>query len=81
MKEKHKDLTYIAQQFFPELSNELTIRVLEKGNINASFLFDHHDQTYLLQRINQDVFPKAELILQNIQRVYEHLLKQIRNWL
>jgi aminoglycoside phosphotransferase (APT) family kinase protein len=75
MKEKHKDLTYIAQQFFPELSNELTIRVLEKGNINASFLFDHHAQTYLLQRINQDVFPKTELILQNIQRVYEHLLK------
>jgi aminoglycoside phosphotransferase (APT) family kinase protein len=75
MKEKHNNLISIAQQFFPELSDKLDIRAFGKGNINASFLFDHHDQTYLLQRINPEVFPKAELIIQNIQTVYEHLLK------
>ncbi len=72
---QHNDLIFIAQQFFPELPNDSNIQVFGKGNINLSFLLDFKAQTFLLQRINPEVFPNADLIHQNIQKVYDHLSK------
>lgn len=75
MKEKHTNLISIAQQFFPELSNDHDIRSFGKGNINLSYRLDFKEQTFLLQKINPEVFPKADLIIHNIQAVYHHLLQ------
>lgn len=44
------------------------------GHINASYLIAIHDRpAYLLQRINDHVFPRPELVASNVERVVDHV--------
>lgn len=65
----------VAQQFFPELPKDHLLRPFGKGNINLSYYFERGEKGYLLQKINPDVFPSADLIIENIRIVREHLLQ------
>lgn len=64
------------RQFFPNPSDDLNLRPLGKGNINTSFIFHQSGKGYLLQKINPLVFPKPEWVIDNIQTVYNHFLKE-----
>lgn len=68
------DLTYITQQFFPELNP-----VVEKyghGHIHDTFLVSDAgfpDKTYLLQEINTRVFRNPQQLMENLFAVCRHL--------
>ncbi len=72
--EKYQSNAYQALcQFFPNSCYTIQIQPLGKGNINASFVFHHAGQTFLLQKINPFVFPHPEQVIENIQIVFRHL--------
>ena len=53
------------------------------GHINDSYVLTCRRQAetirYLLQRINDAVFPKPAEVMENIQRVTEHIAKQLQS--
>ena len=49
------------------------------GHINDTYLLSCGDGSqFVLQRINQNVFPDPHAVMDNIQRVTHHLRKRIR---
>lgn len=48
------------------------------GHINDTFRVDFKDNLYILQRINDDVFKKPNELMDNVERVTEHLKKKIK---
>lgn len=49
------------------------------GHINDTYLLRAHDGSkFILQRINKNVFPNPQAVLDNVQRVTHHLRKRIR---
>lgn len=74
------DLHHVAQQF---LSNEQcdSIAPYGKGHINDTFIVEtcenNTTRTYVLQRINTDVFTAPDIMMDNIVRVTTHIRKKI----
>ena len=71
-------LNEIAQQFAQ--GNEVdAIAPLGNGNINSTYLvttqLDASPLRFVLQRVNAQVFPKPELVIQNMAALCEHLRK------
>lgn len=68
------DLYAIAQQFQPE-HKILTVTPLGSGNINHTFQVccgETGRDRFILQRINQQVFPNPPAIMQNLQVLCRH---------
>ena len=67
------DAETIARRFVPP-GESASVVPFVGGHINASYLIALDDQPrYLLQRINEHVFPRPELVAANVERVVEHV--------
>ena len=53
-----------------------TVTVLGCGNINDTYLVQSVSQTFVLQRINSDVFPEPLRVIDNFQKVSDHLIRK-----
>jgi len=58
---------------FCENVDETKVRPLGFGNINDTYLVESSEGLFVLQKINRDVFPKPESIIQNFATVTAHL--------
>ena len=65
----------IAEQFAQQ-QTILGIESLGNGLINDTFLVSTSGQSFVLQRINQQVFPAPEQVMENLQQLSQHLAKQ-----
>ena len=64
----------IAQCFLSDVSEENTeISIVESGLINNTFKLKIINQTYIMQRMNLNVFKNPKIIHDNYSKVYEHL--------
>lgn len=68
-------LRTIAEQF-AQHQTILDIAPLGNGLINDTFLVNTNRQSFVLQRINQQVFPAPEQVMANLQQLSQHLAKQ-----
>ncbi len=50
-----------------------TISRLGEGNINDTFLICNKDRNFILQRINGDVFPNPDILIENLRQLSAHL--------
>lgn len=66
-------LLTIAQQFSPVI---IDIAPLGNGLINDTFLVTAADFSFVLQRINAQVFPEPEQIMSNLQQLNQHLAQK-----
>ena len=58
--------------------NILTVRPCGSGHINRTWrVVTDRDVHYLFQRVNTDVFPDIDGLMQNISRVTEHICKKM----
>lgn len=46
---------------------------LGKGNINATYLVEQHDTSFVLQKISAEVFPDPQGIAENFKKVSDHI--------
>jgi Ser/Thr protein kinase RdoA (MazF antagonist) len=63
-----------AAQFNPAVTHASP---LGNGLINDSYLVSTKTASFVLQRINSQVFPEPELIMENLQTLKDHLEKKI----
>lgn len=64
----------IAQCFLSNVSEDNTeISIIESGLINNTFKLKHIEQTYIVQKLNLNVFKTPKIIHGNYSKVYEHL--------
>jgi hypothetical protein len=67
----------ILQQFVDISNAKVTFKTLTSGHINqtieATLSYPTHSETYILQRINTDIFPNPHAIMENIETVAKHL--------
>lgn len=71
----HQHLAFIARRFEVE-GRIVSISPIPGGHINEGYRVEVRDGSprwYLLQRLNPDVFPNAERVMENIARVTRHL--------
>lgn len=54
-----------------------SMKPITAGNINSTYRVEADGATYILQRINKNVFTKPEEIMQNIRRVSRFLEKKV----
>ncbi|MHB8066619.1 MAG: phosphotransferase enzyme family protein [Desulfobaccales bacterium] len=69
-----------AQQFTPQ-GQVLDVREYGQGNINATFLVTLAagvTKNFILQRLNTRVFPRPELIMQNLRTFTAHMRGRLR---
>jgi aminoglycoside phosphotransferase (APT) family kinase protein len=66
------DWKWLASQFDIEGQPEACIP-LGNGQINDTFLLSTGRQKYVLQKINTQVFPEPEKIMENVNRVLNHI--------
>ncbi len=52
------------------------VTVLGQGNINDTFLVDTGAEPIVLQRINDQVFPSPQILIDNLQHLSHHLASQ-----
>lgn len=62
----------IAPNFFPS-QDILSIKELGRGNINDTFLVRTTENNFILQRLNQQVFPRPEAVIVNMDKITRHL--------
>ena len=71
----------IAQQFSPQ--KQITdIQPFGSGNINDTFLVslqESADQSFILQRINTNVFHEPKLVMQNMRVYTNHVRDRLQN--
>ena len=53
-----------------------TVMALGSGNINDTYLVQSVSQTFVLQRINGEVFPEPLRVIENFQKVSDHLTRK-----
>ena len=75
-----EDIAAIAQRFRVE-GSIAAVAPVPGGHINDSFRVDMHPErgasrSYLLQRLNRRVFPRPELVMENVVRVARHLAQR-----
>ncbi len=63
----------VLQRYFLT-PDAVQISILGEGNINDTFLVGKAKQSMVLQRINQQVFPVPQLLIDNLQHLSHHLL-------
>jgi Ser/Thr protein kinase RdoA (MazF antagonist) len=63
----------VLQHYFPE-PEAVQLSSLGQGNINDTYLAEAQNKTIVLQRINDQVFPVPQLIIDNLQHLSQHLL-------
>lgn len=56
-----------------------TVRSLGKGNINDTFLVSSLSESFVLQRINGEVFPEPYRVVENFRRISSYLSAQQRD--
>jgi len=66
---------YIAGQFSAAVTE---ITALGNGLINDTFLVSTKSSPFVLQRINRQVFPKPELIMENLLTLNQHIVQKNR---
>ena len=68
----NQQLQHIARQF---AGGQTVIKVAPLGNglINDTFCVTSSGQPFVLQRINQQVFPQPELVMVNLLRLSQHI--------
>lgn len=49
------------------------VATLGQGNINDTFLIHAKDKSFVLQRINEQVFPSPQLLIDNLRELTRHL--------
>lgn len=69
------ELHTIAEQFAKQ-QTILSIEPLGNGLINDTFLVSNSGQSFVLQRINQQVFPAPAQVMANLQQLSQHLAQQ-----
>lgn len=69
------ELRSIAEQFAQQ-QTILGIEPLGNGLINDTFLVRTSGQSFVLQRLNQQVFPAPEQVMENLQQLSQHLSQQ-----
>jgi Ser/Thr protein kinase RdoA (MazF antagonist) len=77
-----KIISSAADQFKPQGTIK-TIRAYGRGNIHATYLVVlNHSATdkFILQRINTDVFPNPEKVMQNIGTCCKQVLNRLRDY-
>jgi thiamine kinase-like enzyme len=76
---KNKDLTFIAKQFRLE-GNIESVVILGEGFINDTFIIKTGKGTpdYILQRKNKKVFSPVPAMMENIQKVCNHIKAKVR---
>lgn len=74
MTEKADSLYVVASQFAKSID---TVKPLGNGLINDTFLVTAQQCCFVLQRINQQVFPRPELISENLAALNRHIKKQV----
>ena len=64
----------VARCFLSNVSAENTeVSVIESGLINNTFKLKVDEQTYIIQKLNLNVFKNPQIIHGNYSKVYEHL--------
>jgi hypothetical protein len=70
-------LTNILSEFLNVEDSNVQFKTLTSGHINktveATLSYPTHEVSYILQRINTDIFPKPHDIMENIETVAKHL--------
>jgi Ser/Thr protein kinase RdoA (MazF antagonist) len=66
-------ILHIAAQFSQAITQ---ISPLGNGLINDSFLVSTKSSPFVLQRINRQVFPRPELIMENLKTLNQHIEKK-----
>lgn len=74
------DFEPIIKAYFPQESG-FNIQVLGDGNINDTYRIQVRQGAFLLQKINQIIFKKPELVLDNHQLVLQHLKQHVQDLL
>jgi thiamine kinase-like enzyme len=73
-------LTSILSQYLDKEGANIQFKTLTSGHINktveATLSYPTHKMHYILQRINTDIFPKPQDIMENIETVARHLEAQ-----
>jgi len=76
-----EDEVRLALECFPIAGNLRDVRRLSRGHIHDTFVseWDVADgrRQFIHQRMNQEVFPDLELLMSNIRRVSEHLVRKL----
>ena len=67
----------IIRQFQGTESEAITHEAFGAGHINDTFRVRGGEETYLLQRINHQVYPDIAKMMDNIRRVTEHLQEKL----
>ncbi len=79
MDEKRERLVSIAARRFIGSDSAIRIGKLGEGNINDTYLVESSGHSFVLQRINGQVFPRPELVVENFATVTAHLGRRDRN--
>jgi len=70
-------LTTIAQNF--DLQGKIvSVSRLGSGHINDTFLVKTDQQSYVIQRINHEVFKNPAAVMENIQLICQHQIKKLK---
>ncbi|MGK0363768.1 MAG: thiamine kinase-like enzyme [Saprospiraceae bacterium] len=72
MKLIEKQLINIVSNFFPD-AKDCVFTLLTSGHINETFRVDLKEESYVLQRLNTNVFPNPNAIMHNALKVATHL--------
>jgi len=72
----YKLLENLAEDFL--IGDPVNVKELGNGNINMTYnIFTKDGESYVLQKINKEVFKKPEQVMENIKSVTRYLKKQI----
>lgn len=69
-------LAWRALEAFPLLGEVKQVEPYGEGHINRTYLVTTDKTRYILQRMNQYVFPDSDALMDNICRVTDHLRKR-----
>lgn len=65
----------IAEQFLPDES-VISLKIYGDGLINDTYLIRTRSISFILQKINNTVFPEPEKLMVNLESLFTHILKQ-----
>jgi thiamine kinase-like enzyme len=73
MREKNLEILENFLEIGAYTEGSLVFETLQSGHINETFKVTVADKNYILQRINTNVFPEPQKIMENIETVATHL--------
>ena len=73
------DFQAILSAFFPQEKN-VAARPIGSGNINDTYKFVLGNKTYLLQRVNHQVFTNPHTVVNNQAKIWQHLKQKRPSW-